>query len=47
MLSGHGLVNSTVGPCEPPLSAYRIVSPSNVRSCGSIEAVREVVICPS
>ena len=30
-LSGHGLVNRTVGSCEPPLSAYRTRSPPIVR----------------
>ena len=37
-LSGHGLVSSSVGSCEPPLSAYRIFRPSIVRNRGSIEA---------
>ena len=43
-LSGQGLVSSTIGSCEPPLSAYRIFSPSIVRNCGSIDAVSEVVM---
>ena len=44
MLSGHGLVSSIIGPSEPPLSAYRILSPSIVRNCGSIDVVCEVVM---
>src|SRR5262245_28793873 len=31
-LSGHGLVSSTVRSCPPPLSAYRIRTPSTVRN---------------
>jgi hypothetical protein len=30
-LSGQGLVSTTAGSCEPPLSAYRIRTPSTVR----------------
>jgi hypothetical protein len=44
MLSGQGLVNSTTGSFEPPLSAYLILSPSIVRNCGSIEVVCEAVM---
>jgi len=43
-LSGQGLVSSTTGSCEPPLSAYRILSPSIVRNCGLIDVVSEVFI---
>jgi hypothetical protein len=43
-LSGQGLVSTTVGPCEPPpLSAYRIFTPSIVRNCGVIDAADELV----
>src|SRR5262245_45609074 len=43
-LSGQGLVSSTVGSLEPPLSAYRIRSPSIVRNCGLIDVVSEVLM---
>jgi hypothetical protein len=37
-LSGQGLVSSSAGYWEPPLSAYRILTPSTVRNwtCGVI-----------
>ena len=41
-LSGHGLVSSSVRSCGPPLSAYRILTPSITRNCGVIDAVSEV-----
>src|SRR5262245_34723595 len=44
MLSGHGLVSSITGSSTPPLTAYRIVSPSIVRCCGSIALVCEEVM---
>jgi hypothetical protein len=31
-LSGQGLVSITVGPCDPPLSAYLTRTPSTVRN---------------
>src|SRR5262245_50554820 len=48
MLSGQGLVNSITGSSGPPLSAYRILSPSIVRNCASIDAVGdEFITLPS
>jgi hypothetical protein len=44
MLSGHGLVNRTTGSFDPPLSAYRILSPSIERNAGVIEVAREVLM---
>jgi hypothetical protein len=44
-LSGHGLVNNTVGFCEsPPVSAKRIFSPSMLRCCGTIEVLIEALM---
>ena len=43
MLSGHGLVSTSTGSFEVPLSAQRILNPSMSRNCGSIE-VGELVI---
>src|SRR5262245_34527841 len=43
-LSGQGLVSSTAGSCAPPLSAYRIHSPSIVRNCALIDVFSEVLI---
>ena len=42
MLSGQGLVSNTVCSPAPPLSAYRIFSPSMIRNLGSIRAVNDV-----
>jgi len=43
-LSVQGLVSSTAGSCEPPQSAYRILSPSIVRNCGLIDVFSEVLM---
>src|SRR5262245_51066312 len=42
-LSGHGLVSSSVGPDDRPLSAYRILSPSRVPKSGLNDVVAELL----
>ena len=46
-LSGQGLVSSIIGSCGPPLSAYRICTPSIIRNWGLIAAVSEVFMANS
>ena len=43
-LSGQGLVSRTVDSCVPPLSAYRILSPSIDLNSGSIDVVNGVLV---